>query len=136
MQADEKFKTIMKILRFIIILMMHGSDAECSDPYQRRTQFRYSACCSASKHQKHPSLAHTRRVLGPLSSTNTILMLGYVTTAFSLITLSQLLTKLSLCLRNSVDFSHSVSVKLISKSRFVAFHLPKVNLLIYHIVID
>ena len=35
MRADEKFKTIMKLLRFIIILMMHGSDAECSDLYHQ-----------------------------------------------------------------------------------------------------
>jgi len=30
MRADEKLKKIMKWLRFIIILMIHGSDAECS----------------------------------------------------------------------------------------------------------
>ena len=83
-RADEKFKTIMKLLRFIIIiiLMMHGSDAECSDLYpNQRTRFRCSACCSTSEHRKHPSLALVHRVLGPLSSTNTIPMLGYMTTA-------------------------------------------------------
>ena len=48
MLADEKFKTIMKLLRFIIILMMHGSNAECSDVYHQQTRFRCLACCSAA----------------------------------------------------------------------------------------
>jgi len=76
-----KWKMIMKLLRFIIILMMHSSDAECLDLYHQRTQFRWSACCSASEHRKHPILAHTQRVVGPLSPTNMIPMLGYITTA-------------------------------------------------------
>ena len=88
MRADEKLKTIMKLLRFIIILMMYGSDAECSDLYHQRTWFRCSACCSVSEHWKRPSFAHVHRVLGPLSSTNTIPMLGYVTTAIHLSSLN------------------------------------------------
>ena len=76
-----RWKMIMKLLRFIIILMMRGSDAECLDLYHQRTQFRWSACCSASEHRKHPILAHTQRVVGPLSPTNMIPMLGYITTA-------------------------------------------------------
>ena len=36
MRADEKLKMIMKLLRFIIILMMHDSDAECSDLYHQK----------------------------------------------------------------------------------------------------
>jgi len=37
MRADEKLKTIMKLLRFIITLMMHGSGTECSDLYHQQT---------------------------------------------------------------------------------------------------
>jgi len=71
-----RWKMIMKLLRFIIILMIHGSDAECSDLYHQRTRFWCSTCCSAFEHRKHPNLMHTRRVLGPLSSTNTIPMIS------------------------------------------------------------
>ena len=76
-QPDEKWKRSGKLLRFIIILIMQGSYAECSDLYDQRTRFRCLACCSTSKHWKHPSLEHARRVLGRLSSTNTIPMLRY-----------------------------------------------------------
>ena len=49
---------------WIFITNKHNSDAQL-----------------ASEHQKHPNLAHMHRVLGSLSSANTIPMLGYVTTA-------------------------------------------------------
>jgi len=50
----------------------HGSDAECLDLYHKQTQLR-------QRTQKHPNLGHAHRVLGPLSSVNTIPMLGYIT---------------------------------------------------------
>ena len=53
--------------------MMHGLDAECSVLYHQWQQTQFRA-------PETPKLAHTRRVLGPLSPMNKILMLRYVTT--------------------------------------------------------
>ena len=76
-RADEKLKTIMKWLRFIItlintVLMLNAQITNKHD----------SDAWLASKHRKHPNLVHTHRVLEPLSSANTIPMLRYVTTAY------------------------------------------------------
>ena len=80
----------MKLLGFIIILMMYGSDAEWSDLYHQQTGFQWSTCCFAFDRRKHPSFVHACRVLGTLSSTNTIPMLGYITTAlYVLLSLSE-----------------------------------------------
>ena len=53
MWADEKLKTIMKWLRFIITSVdEHGSDAECLDLYHKQTWFWCSACIRAPETPK------------------------------------------------------------------------------------
>jgi len=81
-RADEKLKNDHEIAQIFNNIDEHCSDAECSDLYHQQTRFQCSACLPASEYLKQPNLVHMRRMLGPLSSTTMILMLGYVTTAY------------------------------------------------------